>query len=469
MKYLTTLLSLLLTCIVTLCLSSCGDGDSSTSGGIQDTDFVGSWQSLDTDGGYLVLKANGTGYLIETFDDDTEEQSLRWYYDNQYLYFILSGGNEKMFVNKITGSMMILTDSEEYTYTYARIRESDIPGHESSGDDEEDDDNTGNNPQNTAITTLSADPHAFRATLSGRYTGGKLPETVGFEYSYDSKFPSKQTATVTVEGKFGGFDIEATGMVDQIKVYYRAFAVINGETIYGQTKSFTTPQATYTIDGKSYNFIKVTGLATGSFSMMQTELPPTAELEIDGLPIKSLDINNDGRVTKGEMREFLSGAIPKGVLFRYPTPEEWLYAASGGSLCKDFKYCGSNDINEVAWYVENSNNHARKPAQKLPNELGFYDMSGNYAEICINFDEDYLEKIQEEYTKKFINSVRDVTANFFNTMWTAGGGEFGGHWASPASKCQTNSLDKEVYTFVSRNNYFDGTKYTVRFVYSRPD
>ncbi|MDE7450307.1 MAG: formylglycine-generating enzyme family protein [Paramuribaculum sp.] len=465
MKYLTTLLSLLLTCIVTLCLSSCGDGDSSTSGGIQDTDFVGSWQSLDTDGGYLVLKANGTGYLIETFDDDTEEQSLRWYYDNQYLYFILSGGNEKMFVNKITGSLMILTDSEEYTYTYARIRESEIPDHESSGDDEDDDDNTGNNPQNTAITTLSADPHAFRATLSGRYTGGKLPETVGFEYSYDSKFPSKQTATVTVEGKFGGFDIEATGMVDQIKIYYRAFAVINGETIYGQTKSFTTPQATYTIDGKSYNFIKVTGLATGSFSMMQTELPPTAELEIDGIAFGCLNINNDNKVTKGEMREFLSKLSSECVFFRYPTPEEWLYAASGGTLCKDYKYSGSNDIDEVAWYAENSNNHARKPAPKIPNELGLYDMSGNYAELSVKFDSDHLEDIREKLIKKFVNRPIDISAEYFNTMWAATGGAFGGNWSSLASKCQATSLETTPVAY----NYFDGNKYTVRFVYSRPD
>ena len=131
-------------------------------------------------------------------------------------------------------------------------------------------------------------------------------------------------------------------MVDQIKIYYRAFAVINGETIYGQTKSFTTPQATYTIDGKSYNFIKVTGLATGSFSMMQTELPPTAEFEIDGISFGCLDMNNDNKVTKGELREYMSRQYV--MLFRYPTPEEWLYAASGGSLCKDYKYSGSNDI-----------------------------------------------------------------------------------------------------------------------------
>ena len=37
--------------------------------------------------------------------------------------------------------------------------------------------------------------------------------------------------------------------------------------------------------------------------------------------------------------------------FRLPTFEEWTYAAKG---CENFIYSGSNDINEVAWYSENS-------------------------------------------------------------------------------------------------------------------
>ena len=70
--------------------------------------------------------------------------------------------------------------------------------------------------------------------------------------------------------------------------------------------------------------------------------------------------------------------------FRLPTDTEWEYAARGGNLSKGYKYSGSNDIDEVAWYI---GNHREDPhgttgtthpvGMKKPNELYLYDMSGN--------------------------------------------------------------------------------------------
>ena len=69
--------------------------------------------------------------------------------------------------------------------------------------------------------------------------------------------------------------------------------------------------------------------------------------------------------------------------FRLPKRYEWHYAAAGGRLTKGYLYSGSDNIDEVAWYIGNSNNNdSRKVASKAPNELGLYDMSGNVQEWC---------------------------------------------------------------------------------------
>ena len=65
--------------------------------------------------------------------------------------------------------------------------------------------------------------------------------------------------------------------------------------------------------------------------------------------------------------------------YRLPTVEEWTYAAKGG---QNLKYSGSDDIDEVAWYRENTNS-TRDVATKKANGYGLYDMTGNVCEWCV--------------------------------------------------------------------------------------
>ena len=64
--------------------------------------------------------------------------------------------------------------------------------------------------------------------------------------------------------------------------------------------------------------------------------------------------------------------------FRLPTVEEWRYAASGGEA---YTYAGSDTIDDVAWYKENTNS-LQVVGQKNPNGYGLYDMCGNVWEWC---------------------------------------------------------------------------------------
>lgn len=110
-----------------------------------------------------------------------------------------------------------------------------------------------------------------------------------------------------------------------------------------------------------------------------------------------------------------------GKKFRLPKAKEWEFAAKGGLKSHGYKYAGSNNATDVAWckpeFVIGSGPH--DVAQKQPNELGIYDMSGNVWEMCAdNFGRDGKEWIvikggcaNEIVTDSEIDRKRIITSN----------------------------------------------------------
>ncbi|MBR5530959.1 MAG: formylglycine-generating enzyme family protein [Bacteroidaceae bacterium] len=154
------------------------------------------------------------------------------------------------------------------------------------------------------------------------------------------------------------------------------------------TMGATAEQGRYAHDSeKPTHQVTLSTYYIGKYEVTQAEWKAVmgtnpSEFKGDNLPVEN--------VNWYECQEFIRKLNElTGKQFRLPTEAEWEYAARGGKRSYGAKYAGDNDIDNVAWYWDNSNKTTHPVGRKRANELGLYDMSGNVFEWCQDWKGDY--------------------------------------------------------------------------------
>lgn len=235
-------------------------------------------------------------------------------------------------------------------------------------------------------------------------------------YFSDSVFNPGQSGKLSIptEDNHNGWAEGLYFNIDGVK--FKMVAVEGGTFVMGEPES-------------TYEYLIAHNVTLTGYCIAETEM--TTQLYNKLLSNNSSEITPciTGWNTIPKLQTTLNKVTSAG--FTIPSEAQWEYAAKGGKQSKGYKYSGSDVIDDVAWYQSNSKSARHDVKQKLPNELGLYDMSGNAQEFVLDY-----------YNPFTSDSVFDP----ISTSGSSGHVIRGGHYDTEADKC-TNIARKDNHDY----------------------
>ncbi len=211
------------------------------------------------------------------------------------------------------------------------------------------------------------------------------------------------------------------------------------QKIKGGTFTMGSPDTEAGSDEKPTHRVTLDDFYMGKYEVTQAQWQSVMGNNPSNFKGSNLPVEN---VSWDDIQVFLKKLKQKtGKEYRLPTEAQWEYAARGGNKSKGYTYAGSNNLNEVAWYDDNSGSKTHAVGQKKPNELGIYDMSGNVWEWCRDwYADDY-------YSKSPSSNPENTTTATYRVLR-------GGSWNFNARSCRSAYRSRNTPSNRYNNNGF---------------
>ena len=143
--------------------------------------------------------------------------------------------------------------------------------------------------------------------------------------------------------------------------------------------------------------------------------------------------------------------VRTGVFYRLPTEAEWEYASRAGSDTEYYHGDDAGQLDQYAWFADNSEDRVHVVGQKKPNAWGLYDMMGNVAEWV--YDQ-YVPDFYDQSSKQPVHNPVAVPTELYPHVVRGGSYESSVDELRSAARRGSHPSWKDIDPQIPKSNWW---------------